>query len=300
VPARARAVCAHGAQAARASGTACHGNRAPSRSVYDERPRRPGTHRSAGSSHTQQPHRHGGAMSEDHQPYPPPATPAPTPPRGGAGAWTVGRPEVLESGGPAAPAGPSARSRGWPARPDRRRRCRRRRPRRRRRRVRVDARRRRWRPGRGPPACHRRRRAQGRPEPLGLQKLDAVRFFEKFPEARKEFDAQGGDLRKLLYTKLTADSEDAPAWSEVEGWLGDRMAWPPSGPGGQGRRTARPHPRRDRRGQGPHQPREAARRRQRVRREGRLGRSCRTASHTRRRGGRVGGPSVVAGPVLPG
>jgi len=167
-------------------------------------------------------------MSEDHQPHPtagftgPDATP--TPAGAGTGAWGGGQAEVLESGGPAAPAGPPARSRGG------------------RRGLTVVA-------GAGAAALVAAGGAYAWAlvggggdqaedhlpatavsvvrvdlNPSASQKLDAVRFFEKFPEARKEFDAQGGDLRKLLYTKLTDGYEGAPAWSEVEGWLGDRMA----------------------------------------------------------------------------
>jgi hypothetical protein len=60
--------------------------------------------------------------------------------------------------------------------------------------------------------------------PSGEQKIDAVRFFAKFPFGKDLQGDAGADPKKYLYEQLTKDSPSAPSWSEVEDWLGDRVA----------------------------------------------------------------------------
>lgn len=61
-------------------------------------------------------------------------------------------------------------------------------------------------------------------DPSGTQKIDAVRFFAKFPAGKALEGAAGDDPRRVLYERLTAQNPAAPPWSEVEGWLGQRAA----------------------------------------------------------------------------
>jgi hypothetical protein len=56
------------------------------------------------------------------------------------------------------------------------------------------------------------------------QKVDAVRFFAKFPLGESLRGGDDTDLRQWVYEQLTKDGGDAPPWSQVEPWLGDRAA----------------------------------------------------------------------------
>jgi hypothetical protein len=60
--------------------------------------------------------------------------------------------------------------------------------------------------------------------PSGSQKIDAVRFFAKFPFAKELQGDQPQDPKRFLYERLVTNTPSAPAWSEVEPWLGDRVA----------------------------------------------------------------------------
>jgi hypothetical protein len=55
------------------------------------------------------------------------------------------------------------------------------------------------------------------------QKVDAVRFLSRLPEARDKVNADS-DLREVLYEALTEDVKGAPAWDQAQEWLGDRVA----------------------------------------------------------------------------
>jgi len=59
-------------------------------------------------------------------------------------------------------------------------------------------------------------------DPSGSQKIDAVRFFSKFPFGSGLRDT--GDPRRYLYERLASEDASAPAWSDVEPWLGARAA----------------------------------------------------------------------------
>jgi hypothetical protein len=59
-------------------------------------------------------------------------------------------------------------------------------------------------------------------DPSGAQKIDAVRFFAKFPFGNGLRGTD--DPRQAIYERLTEDDSSAPAWSQVEPWLGQRMA----------------------------------------------------------------------------
>lgn len=58
--------------------------------------------------------------------------------------------------------------------------------------------------------------------PSAGQKIDAIRFFAKFPFA-KGLDGTD-DPRKFLYEQVTKGQPTAPPWSQVEPWLGQRVA----------------------------------------------------------------------------
>jgi hypothetical protein len=58
--------------------------------------------------------------------------------------------------------------------------------------------------------------------PSAGQRIDAVRFLGKFPVGK---DARGGgDPKQFVYERLEQVASYAPPWSEVEDWLGDRVA----------------------------------------------------------------------------
>ena len=59
-------------------------------------------------------------------------------------------------------------------------------------------------------------------DPSGSQKIDALRFFRKFPAGSGLRD--GDDPRRFIYERLASDDPSAPPWSEVEPWLGQRLA----------------------------------------------------------------------------
>ncbi len=70
-------------------------------------------------------------------------------------------------------------------------------------------------------------------DPSAGQKLGAVQFAHKFPATGLlDWDSADNDPRKWVYEQLTRSSSDAPAWSEVQAWLGKRAGLaelPPSG-----------------------------------------------------------------------
>jgi hypothetical protein len=61
-------------------------------------------------------------------------------------------------------------------------------------------------------------------DPPAGQKVDAVRFFAKFPFGGGLRGSGGDDPRRFLYEQLSKDAPAAPAWSEVEPWIGQRAA----------------------------------------------------------------------------
>lgn len=61
-------------------------------------------------------------------------------------------------------------------------------------------------------------------DPSGSQKIDAVRFFAKFPFAKQLKGDAAQDPKRFLYERLVENTPSAPPWSEVEPWLGDRVA----------------------------------------------------------------------------
>jgi hypothetical protein len=58
-------------------------------------------------------------------------------------------------------------------------------------------------------------------DPSLSQKADAVRFASKFPGSSFK---ESEDPRKSIWEEITKDSKNAPAWSEVEPWMGNRGA----------------------------------------------------------------------------
>jgi hypothetical protein len=58
-------------------------------------------------------------------------------------------------------------------------------------------------------------------DPAANQKLDAIRFLQRFPDAGDVRDDT--DLRRWAYEQLSKDSDNAMPWSQVEPWLGQRM-----------------------------------------------------------------------------
>ncbi len=61
-------------------------------------------------------------------------------------------------------------------------------------------------------------------DPSGGQKIDAVRFFAKFPFGKDLAGDSGQDPKRFIYERLAQDTPSAPQWSEVQAWLGDRAA----------------------------------------------------------------------------
>jgi hypothetical protein len=59
-------------------------------------------------------------------------------------------------------------------------------------------------------------------DPSGSQKIDAIRFLRKFPLGSGLRDTD--DPRRYLYERLAGQDASAPPWSEVEPWLGARVA----------------------------------------------------------------------------
>jgi hypothetical protein len=71
-------------------------------------------------------------------------------------------------------------------------------------------------------------------DPSASQKLGAVRFARKFPEAKNlDWDSADSDPRKWLYERMTQDYDKAPPWAEVNGWLGKRAGLAVVPPAGQ-------------------------------------------------------------------
>jgi len=70
-------------------------------------------------------------------------------------------------------------------------------------------------------------------DPSAGQKLGAVQFAHRFAATdRLDWGATGHDPRQWLYEHLTDRATDAPAWSEIDAWLGKRAGLaelPPSG-----------------------------------------------------------------------
>jgi hypothetical protein len=58
-------------------------------------------------------------------------------------------------------------------------------------------------------------------DPSGPQKIEAARFLSKFPDSGA---SQDGDLRKLVYDRLSGSGTRVPPWEEVRDWIGDRAA----------------------------------------------------------------------------
>lgn len=59
--------------------------------------------------------------------------------------------------------------------------------------------------------------------PSNADKLAVKSIIEKYPSLKPSEDI-GGDYKKALYTALVQSSSDAPAYSEIEPWLGDSIA----------------------------------------------------------------------------
>jgi hypothetical protein len=61
-------------------------------------------------------------------------------------------------------------------------------------------------------------------DPSGGQKIDAIRFARKFPDARSKV-SENSDLRKVLITKLQEDGalKGVSYQRDIEPWLGDRV-----------------------------------------------------------------------------
>ncbi len=62
-------------------------------------------------------------------------------------------------------------------------------------------------------------------EPSATQQVDAIQFMLRFPHSDKQAEAlQNKSLREYVYRSLTANESDAPAWEDVKGWAGKRIA----------------------------------------------------------------------------
>ena len=58
-------------------------------------------------------------------------------------------------------------------------------------------------------------------DPSGPQKIEAARFLARFPDSGVSRD---GDLRKLVYDRLSGSGAAVPSWEDVRDWIGDRAA----------------------------------------------------------------------------
>ncbi len=74
-------------------------------------------------------------------------------------------------------------------------------------------------------------------DPSPAQKVDALRFAAKFPRGRAlDWDSPDNSPRRAVYEELTKELTQAPAWDQVDPWLGDRAGiavLPPSAAGAQ-------------------------------------------------------------------
>ncbi len=60
-------------------------------------------------------------------------------------------------------------------------------------------------------------------DPSVSQKAGAIQFARKFPRSKDlDWDAADKDPRKWVYEQIAKDEPTAPAWSEVQQWLGKR------------------------------------------------------------------------------